>query len=407
MQKVIINAALGGDLSGMISDNIIEKDYNLEISRLIYDKLKSMGVNAYLVRNADIDLSEEERLEIIDAFLSKDDFEVILLTNKLGNNEEAGAEIIYSLRNSNELALMLAQSIENTGQDVLKYYQLRDPNNTALDYYDIIKNTDPNVESIIVSYGSPMITKDNDFLISNMEILANGIADSIYSYLTKANVYFVKPGDTLYSIAKKFNVSVEDLKNANGLSSNNLDIGMELIIPKKEIEKPSPEEPDTPLVPDDYILHAIVKGDTLYSIAKKYNTTVEKIKEFNNLESNNLQIGEVLKIPTIINLNNYIIYKVKKGDTLYSIARTYNTTVLEIKNLNNLTSDNLSIDMNLKIPNPSDNTRPNYTNYVVKKGDTLYSIARTYNTTVLDIMALNNLNSSSLQIGEVLKIPLK
>ena len=85
----------------------------------------------------------------------------------------------------------------------------------------------------------------------------------------------------------------------------------------------------------------------MYSIANKYNTTVNEIKSLNNLTSNNLSIGQQLRIPT--NAPGNITYTVQKGDNLYSIARKYNTTVNEIKRKNNLTSNNLSIGQQLII----------------------------------------------------------
>ena len=85
--------------------------------------------------------------------------------------------------------------------------------------------------------------------------------------------------------------------------------------------------------------YTVSPGDTLYSIAKKFETTVPKLKEVNKLENNMLSIGQKLVIPLIEDTT----YVVKAGDTLYSIARTFNTTVDELRRLNNLVDDVLSI----------------------------------------------------------------
>ena len=98
------------------------------------------------------------------------------------------------------------------------------------------------------------------------------------------------------------------------------------------------------------------------------------------------------------------VYTVQSGDTLYSIARRFNTTVDEIKRLNNLTSDILSIGQQLIIPTTSSSGSGNQI-YTVQSGDTLYSIARRFNTTVSDIIRLNNLTSDILSIGQQLIIP--
>lgn len=82
----------------------------------------------------------------------------------------------------------------------------------------------------------------------------------------------------------------------------------------------------------------------MWSIANKYNTTVNELKELNNLKSNNLSIGQKLLIPT-----SYTIYTVQKGDTLYSIARKFNTTVSNLESINNLKTSNLSIGQKLLI----------------------------------------------------------
>ncbi len=91
-----------------------------------------------------------------------------------------------------------------------------------------------------------------------------------------------------------------------------------------------------------------ISGDTLYGIARKFGTTVDVIKEYNQLTSDTLQIGDVLKIPKTGN-ENYVTYTVQRGDTLYSIARKYDTTVADIKKWNALTSDLLAVGEVLKI----------------------------------------------------------
>ena len=97
--------------------------------------------------------------------------------------------------------------------------------------------------------------------------------------------------------------------------------------------------------------YIVNSGDTLYSIARKFNTTVDAIKSLNNLSSNTLSIGQVLKIPTTSSESPTTTYTVASGDTLYAIARKFNTTVDAIKSLNNLYSNTLSIGQVLKIPN--------------------------------------------------------
>ena len=204
--------------------------------------------------------------------------------------------------------------------------------------------------------------------------------------------YVVKSGDSLYRIAQQYNTTVKTLIDINNLSSTSLSIGQILRIP-------------IPVsAPTNY--YTVVSGDSLYSISRKFGITVQELIDANNLSSNTLQIGQVLIIPGNETTppeveDNYFNYTVVSGDSLYSIANRFNTTVNAIRQLNNLTSNTLQIGQVLRIPGSS----PNYTTYTVVRGDSLYSIANRFNTTVNAIREFNNLTSNTLQIGQVLRIP--
>ncbi len=219
--------------------------------------------------------------------------------------------------------------------------------------------------------------------------------------------YIVKKGDSLYSIARDYDTTVSELVRLNNLTSNNLSIGQQLII--------AIDDNTTPVTYKDYI---VKKGDSLWTIANSNNTSVDEIKKINNLTSNMLSIGQVLKLPTEEKKEEVEMYTVKKGDSLYSIAKKFNISVDEIKSLNNLTSNNLSIGQQLMIKTTKGDTvinpeeecigtgyvEPQYVIYTVKKGDSLYTIARRYNTSVDNIKLLNSLTSNNLSIGQQLKI---
>ena len=157
-----------------------------------------------------------------------------------------------------------------------------------------------------------------------------------------------------------------------------------------------------------YQTYTVKRGDTLYGISNQFGVNVNDLAELNNIRGSLLQIGQVLKIPNVSgnNPSNMFIYTVKKGDSLYSIAQRYKTTVSEIQRLNYLNSINLQIGQELRIPEEYNNEiiLPNYINYAVKKGDSLYSIAKSNDITVDSLMRDNNLSNTSLKIGQILKI---
>ena len=223
--------------------------------------------------------------------------------------------------------------------------------------------------------------------------------------MSEVITYIVKSGDTLESIAKAYGLTQEEIINLNNLTSTTLKQGQKLRLPIDTIELPNESESPTTNQPD-IATYTVKSGDSLYSIANKYGLTVSELKNLNNLTTNTLTIGQVLKIkPTATTQpTSTTTYTVKSGDTLYSIANKYNTNITTLKNLNNLTSNLLSIGQVIKVPSTTDGTTTSNTTYTVKSGDTLYSIANKYGLTVSELKNLNNLTTNTLTIGQTLKI---
>ena len=401
VRKVIIDPGHGGTDSGATGNNLLEKDYNLLISKYMYDRFKELGIPVAITRDSDTTLSPTDRVNtILNKFGNSSD--VILISNHVNSGGGEGAEVIYALRNKDTLAKRILENIGATGQTTRKYYQRRLPSDTSKDYYFIHRNTG-NLEPLIVEYGFIDNTKDVEFLKENYEELAEAVISAVANYIGVpytppedliTNTYVVQKGDTLYSIANKLGTTVSELKKENNLTSNTLQIGEVLRVPTKEIYE------------EEENIYIVKKGDTLYSIAMANNTTVDELKKANNLTSNILSTGQLLKIPSALLPES--TYIVKKGDSLYSIANKYNTTIDELKRINNLTSNILSIGQVLKLPSDkvSDiEKEENTISYTVQKGDSLYSIARKYDTTIDRIKDLNNLTTNLLSIGQVLLIP--
>lgn len=401
VRKVIIDPGHGGTDSGATGNNLLEKDYNLLISKYMYDRFKELGIPVAITRDSDTTLSPTDRVNtILNKFGNSSD--IILISNHVNSGGGEGAEVIYALRNRDTLARRILENIGSTGQETRKYYQRRLPSDTSKDYYFIHRNTG-NLEPLIVEYGFIDDTKDVEFLKENYKELAEAVISAVANYIgvpytppegITTNTYVVQKGDSLYSIANKLGTTVSELKKENNLTSNTLQIGEVLRIPTKEIYE------------GEENVYIVKKGDTLYSVAMANNTTVDELKKANNLTSNILSTGQLLKIPSALLPES--TYIVKKGDSLYSIANKYNTTIDELKRINNLTSNILSIGQVLKLPSDkvSDiEKEENTISYTVQKGDSLYSIARKYSTTIDKIKDLNNLTTNLLSIGQVLLIP--
>lgn len=449
IKGVVIDPGHGGEDPGASANGIVEKDYNLNNSLYMYNRLKELGVPVKITRSTDETLSREERISrLLNAFGNNSN--VIAVSNHINAGGGDGAEVVYALRNNDKLAKSVLESIGNAGQNMRKYYQRRLPSDPSKDYYYIMRDSG-NVETILIEYGFLDSPGDdvNQLKNNNLDYVEAAVKAIVeyagYTYVPPAgsNLYVVKKGDSLWSIANSYGITVDELVKANNLQSNLLNIGQTLTIPTKEIEIPS-EEFEVYIVQkgdslykianmfdvsvDDIIklnnlgttslsinqqllipktsleqgnIYTVKSGDSLYTIALKYGVTVDELKSVNNLTSNTLSVGQVLTIPTKEEPGtSEVVYIVQKGDSLWSIAKKYNITANQLKEYNNLKDNTLSINQKLVIPQTGD-----YETYVVKSGDSLWSIANANNTTVDEIKKVNNLTSNNLSVGQVLLIP--
>lgn len=396
LKGVVLDSGHGGNDQGSSGNGIIEKDLTLKISQYMYDRFKALGVPVKMTRTSDVDLEPNDRPGVVlDKFGNGKD--VVVISNHINAGGGEGAEVIYALRNSDKLASSILNELEKSGQVVRKYYQRRLPSDSSKDYYYIIRNT-PNNETLIVEYGFLDNEAEAKRLKSNYKKYAEAVVRAVtlyggYKYVpvSGSNYYVVKKGDSLWSIARANGLTVDELKSLNNLSSNVLHVGDTLLISSADSTGNNGN--------DNY--YVVKSGDTLWSIARKYNLSVNELKALNNLSSKVLNVGQRL----IVGKESSNDYVVSAGDTLWAIARKFNVSVDDIKALNNLSSNNLSIGMTLKIP-PYSNKKNEETNvYVVKSGDSLWSIARMFNSTVDEIKSLNGLKSNVLRIGQRLVVP--
>ncbi|KQC01218.1 LysM peptidoglycan-binding domain-containing protein [Pedobacter sp. Hv1] len=297
-------------------------------------------------------------------------------------------------------------------------------------------------------------------LFINISAYASNTIDSIGVENNKGKkviVYKVEAKETYYSIAKKYNVNYKDVMEFN--DSKLLQIGVILKVPTN-----SPFTTAAPTSTGNIVEHTVVAKDNLNMLAEKYGTTVNDIKSANNLSSINLRIGQVLKIPstgavveTPKEVSPSAVYKpttaavssdnvtaiehtIKAKENLNLLAQKYHTTIDEIKRINGLSSNSLQIGQVLKIPSangevietpaekiveqpapkiskkaaaekpvanvatPEVSSDGSSIEHVVVASETIYSIAKKYNSTTYQIKTANNLTSNDLTVGQKLII---
>jgi membrane-bound lytic murein transglycosylase D len=281
---------------------------------------------------------------------------------------------------------------------------------------------------------------------------------------TRVKYYKVKRGDNLSDIAKDNDVAVSDLKKWNRLKGNSVVAGKSLkifienasvsskvqlasndknkVLPTNDNAKFVPKENKTALDKKDTLVisatsyYIVQKGDNLNSIAKKHNTTVAEIKEWNHLSSGTLKLGDSLQVTNTVTVANEtavaiatpelkdIHYQVMKGDNLGIIAKKFGSSLDDIKQWNNLHSNSIVVGNVLIVAKGVPAINTNYAsvdsfkkkdnsfssskkeiNYLVQKGDSLFSISKKYpGVTVSDLQKWNNITADDLKPGMGLKI---
>ena len=400
--QVVIDAGHGGSDSGAVSSSgVREKDLTLMISQYMYEEFQKRGVPVTLIRNTDETISPTERVQRILAAYG-DNPNVVIISNHInaaGSDIQGaeGAEVIYALRNDDTLASNILTALGNAGQTMRKVYQRRYPSDTSRDYYFIHRNTGSQTQPVIVEYGFIDNPEDLARIQANYKEYVDAVVDAV---IATANGQTIPSGQGGNYYTVKSGDSLWSIANKYNTTVNELkslnNLSSNILQVGQILVLPSSTNDD-----NSGNTYTVKLGDSLWSIANKYNTTVNELKSLNNLSSDVLQIGQVLSVPSnSVSVGN--TYTVKSGDSLWSIANKYNTTVSNLKSLNNLSSDVLQIGQVLNVPSNSVSAGNTYT---VKSGDSLWNVANRYGISVAELKSLNNLSSDVLQIGQVLNVP--
>ncbi|MEX1099457.1 MAG: LysM peptidoglycan-binding domain-containing protein, partial [Bacteriovoracaceae bacterium] len=211
----------------------------------------------------------------------------------------------------------------------------------------------------------------------------NSSARRVAQNSSSSSSYKVRKGDNLISIARRYNVGLNELKRANRIRrSNHIRVGQRLKIPGLAQAAQT---------------YRVKSGDNLISIAKRFNVSLTQLKGINRIKrSNHIRIGQNLKIPGAS--EQLVVYKVKRGDNLYELARRNHTSISKILKLNNLRKRTIYVGQKLSLPKRTKNF------YTVRPGDYLLKIAKKHGISVKELKTLNSINRSKIYPGQKLVV---
>lgn len=256
----------------------------------------------------------------------------------------------------------------------------------------------------------------------------------------------VRAGETLFSISRQYDISVQQLREWNGLSGNVIRVGQRLVVSTGDEEDPAdmPAEDRAFSEDDDEVTsHTVNPGETLFRISRMYDVSVDDLKEWNNLDSNTISIGQELVIRADERMDEPdetpddealasgdedaaeitedeeaeeppAYYEVRPGDTMYAIATRHNLSVDELREMNNLDDTTLHVGQELRIrrgpaPPPSvtaewdmeSTPQGKFVTYTFSEEDTLDQLLQYHNMDRSEFRALNpGLSVSDIRSGD-------
>lgn len=263
-------------------------------------------------------------------------------------------------------------------------------------------------------------------------IAQNSLTKSVADVKT---THKVQKGETLFTLSKLYGKSIDELRALNNLKDAKIVIGQEIIVekPVEIAQHVSTVKPNVAVAEKEETTYKVTKGETLSSIARKFDTTQDELISLNQLASNKILAGQELKVAvqkTAVassavpaaasgteqpaSINEPVSHKVAAGESLFSISKLYNISIDELKAHNNLSTNKLQQGQTLQIPGNASSvttitvtkakSTPAYAFHKVRSGETLSSIALKYNCSINDIKKWNKKSSDKLSLGDKLKI---
>ena len=230
----------------------------------------------------------------------------------------------------------------------------------------------------------------------------------------KQKYYTVKRGDSLSSIAERFGVTVAQLREWNGIEADDINAGVRIAVDASASRRVSKPEVKTST-------YTVKKGDGLGAIAERHGMTLQEIRELNGLKDNNIQVGQKLKVTGKASEERSekpeaksSTYTVKKGDSLGAIAERFGVTVDQLRDWNGIKGNNIQAGQKLTIGGKSKSSSKAGSSksakaktHKVRSGESLGVIAEKYGTTASAIRRANGIKGDNIRVGQTLKIPAK
>jgi peptidoglycan-associated lipoprotein len=222
-------------------------------------------------------------------------------------------------------------------------------------------------------------------------------------YEAKAMAYVIEPKITLYSVAKKFNMSIDEIKALNGLEGNNLMAYRPLRVRRTG---------DNDIIAPVTIAQVDIQNKKMVEYGGQTKSTGGN--QNTNTGNTNFSNESIIRNPNYAKNQIHLeagedYYVVEPLNTVYSISKLYGLTPEELKSMNGLRTNRLAIGQRLKVKKGAglNGAEPNSGQYYVKEGDTMYSIAKRFGMTTEELREQNHLKSNQLFPNMVLKVKKK